>query len=1047
MNFINSRNRMRNVVQCLLVLVLTFTSSLSYAQGKKISGIVLDDTGLELPGVSVLEKGTTNGTVTSIDGKFQMSVGKNATIVVSFIGFATQEITVGNQTDFKIEMASDVQQLDQVVVVGYGTKSVKDVTGSIVSVRPDELAKAPVANFDQALSGRMAGVQVTSTDGQPGSGMQIVIRGANSVTGDNSPLYVVDGIPMESFDPGMISTRDIESYDVLKDASASAIYGSRGANGVIIITTKGGKSGPSKVSVNSSVGVQWIQNRLDVMNPYDFVVLQQEVANAKGGESIDKFKEHWVDPELYRNKKGTNWQDEIFREAIMKNLNVSMSGGNSKTKHYVSFDFLNQQGTMIETGYEKYNGRLKLDHNLTDKIKVGVNMNYSVMKQTGDKVAGNNRVSILADAITFRPVEPVNDDGLQNGIDLEDPNNMRFNPVKTLKNTDRQTDWNVFRANAYADFTLAKGLNLKLTGGYVSDNRRQELFYGQETLEGYKGANGINATLTDRRYYTLSTSNVLTYKTKIQDHKFTGMLGYEFSSRDSDWFRAKNTHMPLDNLGVDNIGLGEEPIVPESYAEKSTLLSYFSRVDYSFREKYLLTASFRMDGSSKFLGKNKWGYFPSFSFGWRMIEESFVKDLNLFSNLKFRAGWGATGNNRIPTYSAHSQMNADTDNGYNFAGQYSKGIYMTNLADKNLKWETTYQYNAGLDMGFFDNRLNVNVDVYKKNTVDLLLMRSMAPSTSFKSVVANIGEIENKGLEVAITSRNIDTEDFKWTTNFNISFNRNKTVKLNDGESFMLTNPEWNYKYTEYQYITEVGSPVGQIYGLLSDGLYQVDDFNYVNGEGYVLKDNITDNGGAVVPGSVKYKDLNNDNTIDERDRTVIGNPEPKHFGGINNSFKYKNWDFSFLFQWSYGNDILNANRIVFESPSIKENHNFYASVADRYTPTNPTNDIHIIRGEKAVLGYAPEGNKVSDRVVEDGSYLKLKTVSLGYNFSKKLLKKTCFSKARVYASAQNLWTLTNYSGYDPEVSVGKYGALTPGLDYSAYPVSSTVTFGVDLTF
>lgn len=1040
-------NKHRKLAHALLLLVFMFSSNLIFAQSKTISGVVNDASGISLPGVSILEQGTTNGTSTDINGKFSLQVGAKANLVISFIGFKTQSVNIEGKSDFTIVLLEDMQQLDQVVVVGYGTKSIKDITGSIASVRPEELAKAPVANFDQALAGRMAGVQVTSTDGQPGSGMQIVIRGGNSVTGDNTPLYVIDGIPMESFDPGMISTRDVESYDVLKDASATAIYGSRGANGVIIINTKGGKTGPSRVSFNSSVGVQWIENRIDVMKPFEFVELQKEVAYAKGGSSIDDFYTYWVDPELYRDTKGTNWQDEIFRHAIIQNHTVSMSGGNDKTKHYSSFDYLNQQGTMIQTGYEKYNGRLKLDHKLTDKIKVGINVNYSVMQQTGDKVSGNNRVSILADAITFRPVEPINDDGLQNGIDLEDPNNMRFNPVKTLNNTDRKTDWNVFRTNIYTDFSLAKGLKLKLTGGYVSDNRRQELFYGQETLEGYKGANGINGQLTDRRYYTLSTSNTLTYDTKFDGHKITGLLGYEYSVRNNDWFRARNTHMPLDNLGVNNIGLGEDPKVPESYAEKVTMLSYFSRLDYSFRDKYLLTASFRMDGSSKFLGDNKWGYFPSFSAGWRMIEEPFINDLNVFSNLKLRAGWGATGNNKVGAYSAHSQMNADPYSGYAFDDQYSKGIYMTNLADPNLKWETTYQYNAGIDMGFFDNRLNITLDAYKKNTVDLLLNRSMAPSTSFKTVWTNVGEIENKGLEIAITSRNIDTEDFKWTTNFNISFNRNKTIKLNDGESSLSVNPEWNYKYTEHQYITSVGKPVGQIYGLVSDGLYQVEDFDYVNGDGYVLKEGIPDNGGAVIPGSVKYKDLYADGTIDERDRTVIGNPEPLHFGGINNTFNYKNWDLSFLFQWSYGNDILNANRIMFESPSIKENYNFYSSVADRYSPTNPSNDVHTIRGDKAILGYAPEGNKVSDRVVEDGSYLKLKTLSIGYTFGKELLKRTYFSKARIYAAAQNLWTWTNYSGYDPEVSVGKLGALTPGLDYSAYPVSTTVTFGVDVTF
>jgi len=1041
------KNNIQNIIKSCLLLAAIFVVNVAMAQAQQISGVIVDDSGVTMPGVSVLEKGTTNGTSSNIDGQFTLQVGKKSVLVFSFIGFLPQEVSVGNKTKFNITLVADVKQLEQVVVVGYGTKSIKDVTGAIASVRPEDLAVAPVANFDQALSGRMAGVQVQSSDGQPGSGMQIIIRGGNSVTGDNSPLYVVDGIPMDDFDPGIISTKDIESYDVLKDASATAIYGSRGANGVIIINTKGGKVGPSKVTFSSSAGIQWIQNRLDVMSPYEFVKFQKEVSLAKGGEYIDKFNEHWVDPELYKDTKGTNWQDEIFRTAMIQNHNVTMSGGNKKTKHYVSMDYLDQEGTMIETGYEKYNGRLKLDHDFNDRIKIGVNVNYSVMKQVGEKVSGNSRVSILADAITFRPVEPVNDDGLQNGIDPEDANNMRFNPIKTLRNTDRQTDWNVFRTNMYADVKLAKGLSYKLTGGYVSDNRRQEIFYGAETLEASKGANGINGKLTDRRYYTISTSSVLTYKKKIKEHKFNGILGYEFSEKKSDNFTAHNTHMPFDNLGVDNIGLGAEPKMPTSYSEESAMMSLFSRIDYTFKEKYLFNASIRRDASSRFQGDNQSGFFPAASFAWRMIEEPFIQNLNVFSNLKLRTGWGATGNNKVPAYASHSLLNASASSGYNWSGQYQKGVYMATLADQQLMWETTYQYNAGIDLGFFNNKLNITADVYKKNTVDLLLNRDMAPSTSFSTVWTNIGEIENKGLEIAINSRNIETDNFSWSTDFNISFNRNKVVKLNDGESALYTNPDWNYKYEEYQYISKVGSPVGQIYGLVSDGLYQVSDFNHVNGDGYVLKQGIADNGDSVIPGSVKFKDLNGDGTINQLDRTVIGNPAPIHFGGMNNKFSYKGLDLSVFFQWSYGNDILNANKVKFESTDVKTNYNYFASVADRYTPNNPTNDIHIIRGEDAINGYAPEGNKVSDRVVEDGSYLKLKTVSLGYTFDKQFLKRTCFTKARVFVAAQNLYTWTNYSGYDPEVSVGKKGALTPGLDYSAYPMSTTVTFGVDVTF
>jgi len=726
-----------------------------------------------------------------------------------------------------------------------------------------------------------------------------------------------------------------------------------------------------------------------------------------------------------------------------------MSRGNAKTTHYASINFLNQEGTMIHTGFQKYNGSLKLNHKLTDKIKIGFKVNYAHTKQEGVQVSGNNRVSVLKDAISFRPVSPINDDGLEGGIDPEDSNNLRFNPVKTLSNTERIKESDVFRSNLTADVKLLEGLDLRMNGGFVSDQRRESLFQGKDTYEGTYGVKGINGKLTDRRNYILSSSAVLNYKKSFSGgHKLDALIGHEMSSKNYDSFVSAGTEMPLESLGINGLQMATETPLPTSYKGNSTMISYFSRLDYSFNEKYLFAATMRADGSSRFLGSNKWGYFPSISMGWRLIEESFIQDLNVFSNLKLRAGWGKTGNNKLSDYSVYSQMGVGEYTGYEFGGVYQKGVQHLNVADKDLKWETTIQYNLGLDLAFFADRLSLNLDLYKKNTVDLLLNADLSPSTGFGSTWRNIGEVENKGLEFGFTSRNIETDEFNWTTSFNISFNRNKCIALNDGQTDYLKNANYYFNYNENEYIARVGQPVGQIYGLISDGLYQVEDFNYVNGSGYVLKDGIPNNGNkGVVPGSVKHKDLNNDGTINEKDRTVIGNPLPKHFGGLTNSFSYKGFDLSIFFQWSYGNDILNANRIDFENPDLKTNYNYYASVADRYTVTNPTNDIHVIRGENAVMGGPAGGNYVSSSIVEDGSFLRLKTVSLAYNFSKRFLKKTLFKKARVYVSGQNLLTFTNYSGFDPEVSVGKYGALTPGLDYSAYPMGSTVTFGAELGF
>eukprot|EP01029_Cantina_marsupialis_P032156 TRINITY_DN957_c1_g1_i1.p2 TRINITY_DN957_c1_g1~~TRINITY_DN957_c1_g1_i1.p2 ORF type:complete len:1057 (-),score=127.56 TRINITY_DN957_c1_g1_i1:2279-5449(-) len=1035
-----------SVKRLFMLLLFVSITVVSFAQQKTVSGVVVDDQGLSLPGVSVLEKGTTNGVSTDMDGKFQIQVDAKSTLVFSFIGFQAQLIKVGQQTKLKVVMSTDVQQLEQVVVVGYGTKNIKDVTGSIASVKADEMLKAPVANFDEALSGRMAGVYVSPSDAQPGESSAIVIRGGNSITGDNSPLYVVDGVPMEDFDPGTLSMSDIATYDILKDASATAIYGSRGANGVVMLTTKKGKEGKTSFNFKVSNGISWIPNTLDVLDPYEFVKLQEEVAYAKGGENIEKFYEHWKDAELYRDAKGKNWQDEIFRTARISNYSFDVSGGTAKTKYYTSLSYLDKEGTLLNTGFRKFNGSLRVDHEVNDRIKFGVNVRYSNQKRYGVKVASNTNVSVISDAITFRPVSPLVDDGLDDGIDLTDANNLRFNPVKTLENTHNVNESSELRAVFTADFVLAEGLKFKANGAYVDKNGRKEQFYGSETLNAIRGNAGIHGSLADKRGYILSTSDVLTYDTSFKDHKLGALLGYEYSINTSDAFGGASQQIPFESIGIDNLGLGTQAVIATSGKTKSSMLSYFSRLEYSFKEKYLFNASFRMDGSSRFKGNNKWGYFPSVSAAWRLIEEEAIQDLNMFSNLKLRAGWGSTGNNRVPDYATFNTLTSTTSTGYTYAGNHQAGYLVTNMADANLKWETTQQFNLGLDMGFFNNKLSVTLDAYKKNTKDLLLNARVSPSSSFSSVWTNIGEVENKGLELSIDSRNIKKKNFSWTTNFNISMNRNKVVQLTDGATELLINPGWNPKINENQYISRVGSAVGQFYGLRFDGLYQVDDFIYDNEDGYILKEGQPEAGKSVIPGSVKYKDLNGDGLIDHQDRTVIGSAEPKFFGGISNNFKYKGWELSVFFQGSYGNDIYNMNRVAFETPRTGANKNYFASVANRYTPTNPNTDINIVRGEGAVTGFPVVGNEISDRIVEDGSYLKLKTLSLAYSLDKKTLKKMGLKQMKVTLAAQNLFTITNYSGYDPEVSVGRMGALSPGMDYSAYPASTTVTLGLNIT-
>ncbi|QZT36762.1 TonB-dependent receptor [Halosquirtibacter xylanolyticus] len=1033
----------------VLTMVLTFcVGFMSMAQSLKVTGIVKDDTGAPLPGVTVVVKGTTNGTITNMDGHYTLKTTSKKILVFSFIGYKSVSMPVKGRSKIDLTLESDIQALGEVVAVGYGSQSVKDVTSSIASVRADDLAKAPVANFDEALAGRMSGVQVSAADGTPGSGMKIVIRGGNSVTGDNSPLYVVDGVAMPSFDPGSLSTNDIESMDVLKDAAASAIYGSRAANGVVLITTKGGKVGPTRINITLNSGIQRIPRTLDVLDPYHFVLLQKEVAEATGGTYLSNFQKYWVDPELYRDAKATNWQDEIFRTGVLNQANVNLSGGNQSTRHYASVSATDQKGTMIGTGFQKWNAQLKLDHKFNQKSQIVLNFTYTHTNQIGPRVSGNNRSSIIRDAITFRPVSPINNDGLEDGIQLDDRENLRFNPVKTLSNTERNYELDAFRATASFNYKITKDLVFKTVGNFSQDSRRLSQFFKYDTYQGRRGIDGINGYIQTYRYYTMSNTNTLNYKKKIRNNSFNVLLGQEMQYRVSDNLRANAGQMPIDDLGVNNLGLGTSFKEPSSSKTGNTMLSFFGRLNYSFKDRWLLAGTLRADGSSKFQGNNKWGYFPSGSFGYRMSEEPFMKDLNLFSNLKIRATWGQNGNNRIGDFSTMQLMGPLSDSGYSFGSnkEYRPGFIVSNLGGEDIKWETTTQKDIGVDLGFFDQKLRVTFDWYQKNTTDLLLYANMAPSTGFERTHKNIGEISNEGFELSIFSQIVKTRKFQWSTNFNISTNKNKTIALNDNQNELYTNPDWSYAYSEYQYVTRVGQPVGMMFGLQSDGVYSADDFNYLNGK-YVLKKGVPNNGNrTLAPGAAKFIDQNGDGTINFNDRVIIGNPHPDFFGGITNNFSYKNLDLSIFFQFSYGGEVLNANRVELETPTTKTNFNYFPIVSDRYSDHNTEAPVNVIRNE-GVYGAPPKGNFVSDRIVEDGSFLRLKTLSLGYSLGKRTLKKLKLSKFRMTVSAQNLFTWTEYSGYDPEVSVGRYGALTPGLDYSAYPMSQTYTLGLQLAF
>ncbi|MBR8534496.1 TonB-dependent receptor [Carboxylicivirga sediminis] len=1026
-----------------VVISLLFISAdvLAQAQFKKVTGLVVEEqTGDPMPGVTVRIKGRTEGTITDYEGKFNIRVKESDVLIFSFIGMETQEIPVGGKTQLRVALVSDSEQLEEIVVTGYGTTKAKDVTGSIKSIKLSQIEDNAAPSVDEMLQGRLAGVRLNKADGAPGQAMVFEIRGSNSITGNSDPLYIVDGFPID--DPTYITTiapEDIERIDILKDASATAIYGSRGSNGVVIITTKGGiDEAKTRVNVNVQQGVSVIpqERRLDVLSPYEFARLQQEQNNLSYG-----------DPEQYRNVKGTNWQDEIFKPGNFSRINASMQAGNDLTKLFASFGYVNEDGTMINTGFERFTGRLKVDHKINNKLEVGINASYTNTEYTGMKIS-TSTVSAIKSAIMFRPILPLDD--IESDDEQDDYNAGYFPPDQTLENTDRSEPRDVVQVNSYLDYKVVKNLKFRTTFGYTFDHKQVKTFFNTGTNQADRGTEGINGSVSNVQRRSWINENTLTYNLKKDDHHLNVLGGFTLQDTKIYDTYMKSNNFPFDDFGWNNFVLGVNPQVSTSGLSNTRLMSGLARVNYTYLDKYLLTASMRADGSSKFPTDNKFGYFPSFALAWRAIEEPFIQNLNVFSNLKVKGGYGTTGNNRIGNFD--SLVTLGSGNGYYFGNSYIPAIYQKKLANTNLKWETTQQYNAGLEMGFLKNRIVLETEGYYKLTNDLLLDALVPPSAGFTGVKENRGSISNYGVEITLQTVNVDTKNFRWTTNFNISFNRNKVKNLSVGEDERLYNPGVGGIFSEENiYGLFVGQPVGVMYGYRMEGIYQVDDFIHDSATGeYILKDGVTGldyTAGKLGPGMPKYADLDGNGIVDENDREIIGDPNPIHHGGLHNSFEYKGFDLGVLVTWSYGNDIFNGNRAVFGVPGAQRNRNYMGEVANRWTPDNPI-EYGVWAAPAGDQTYIPvySGKMMSDFWVEDGSYIRIKNVALGYTLPKTLTNKLNIERIRLSATVDNLFVFTKYSGYDPEVSV-RNEALNRGIDYSAYPKGRSFTFGLNMTF
>ncbi|WP_242204238.1 SusC/RagA family TonB-linked outer membrane protein [Aestuariivivens insulae] len=1044
----------------LLVFLFSALCSLStFAQVKTLTGTITDEVGIPLPGANILEKGTQNGVTTDFDGNYSIQVTNQSTITISYLGYKTKEVVVGSQMSINLSLEPDLQQLEETVVIGYGSVRRKDVTGSVASVKIDELTEAPVANFDQALAGRVTGVRVRSAGGgEPGSSQKIVIRGQNSITQSNEPLYVVDGFIVPSFNSGQIDPSDIESMSVLKDASATAIYGANGSNGVIIITTKKGKVGKVKVSYDTRLDVKNVTKTLGVLNAYDYVKLQEELdaasaevaflrVPAEGGGTQEVPGASFED---YRNVLSRDWQDEAFRTSFSKTHRLKVSGGNEDTRARLSLNSVEDEGTLLNSLYERIDGRLVIDQKISDKLSLWTDVNYQNFVQNGLNVLGTGQYSFLRSLITYRPVANIyRDYGEFNPLDdvseeLGDfVNVVVWHPIVSLENEFRKRETDRFTANMGVKYKISPNLTFLTKNSYNSSTRKIESFNNSKTVYGrlINPINGINAAVQFDKWKNFSTVNTLTYRKQFNDHSLEVVGGITYDVRNYETARFASNWIPeyLQELGMNAIDGGIPSDSYDNYGNaKNKLFSLLGRVNYSYKDKYLLTSSIRRDASSRFTRGNRSDVFPSLGLAWQVHKEKFIENLNIFSQFKLKAGYGQTGNERVGNNAMFLSLLTGNSAEYFFGGQVVPGQRPTSAAgNPDLQWETTEMVNLGAEMGFFDDRINVVVEVYQKDTKGLLMNADAALSQGAQTRWVNLGHMRNSGLEINFNTVNVSTKNFKWTSDFNITFNQNEVVEIPSGKPIFY-RPNYYQRLRTNQYIVEEGKALGNMYGYLSDGVYQIDDFVNYNPEDseHTLKATVPSYR-SHQPGDEKFKDINGDGVITGADKTVIGNGQAKYFGGFNNSFKYKNFELGAFFEWTYGNDVLNANRLVLANASNR-GANQLTSVLDRWTIDNQDTDVPRAGGQ----GF----EDVSSRLVEDGSYIRLKTINFSYTFSKDLVKKLKISSLKLYCAAQNLVTWTNYSGYDPDVSVSDT-PISPGIDYSSYPNHKTYSVGLNVTF
>jgi len=975
--------------------LLLIVQSALFAQNITVKGTVKSADGSTLPGVSVVVKGTTNGTITSIDGNFAVSAPSDGILVFSFVGFETTEVRIAGKTQINVTLKQTATNLDEVVVIGYGSQQKKDLTGAVAVVSSKDLKDRPNTQFGYSLEGKAAGVQVIRSSGQPQAGFTMRIRGTSSITSGSDPLYIIDGV--QTYNTNDINPSDIESFTVLKDASSAAIYGSSGANGVVLITTKRGKEQKLKLDFTTALTLSKAWKKMDVLNADEFKALATDM-----GETTD-----WT-----KYNANTNWQDETFRNALSQNYQLSATGGTKKTTYYFSGSWVDQNGIILNNSVKRATFKANVDHQINKIFKVGTSLSYDHWKDVD--VSENNRNGVITRLYTTIPNIGIRD--------LDNPEmyarspfiNDLENPVSTVYQPEHSYINDRYHGNVYAQAEITDGLVLKSLLGFEKTDGIYTSFQDSLQTKYGKTMKGLATENTyDYKYWV--SENTVSYTKKIEDHNFSALAGFIISREQTDNLYRSSHDFSRASNGNTDVGSGAVQSIPSPYFIQKSRVSYIGRVNYSYKDKYYVTSNFRADGSGQFSTENHWGYFPSFSTGWRISQEEFLKNSEVISELKVRAGWGIVGNDRAAPYAWYGLVDT-ISNKYLIGGETHTAFTPSTLENNDLRWEKTSSLDIGIDMAFFDNRISLSADYYYKKTTDILLAVPQPTSTGYSTATQNAGSLENKGLEFQISSRNIVSSNFRWNTDFNISSNKNKVLSI-IGTTIHSggINPAGDEFNTA---VVQEGEPLGSFYGKISEGVDPA--------TGNILFMQTADGSGDSLG--------------------IIGYANPKFIYGLTNSFSYKNWTFDFFLQGVQGNQILNATRVLTESMALTMNQS--ATVLNRWRNPGDVTDMP---------GITPNdwaNSNPSTRYIENGSYLRVKSLTLGYSINPKALSRLKIDRFMIYFTAENLFTFTKYTGFDPEVSAFSSSSqdatnqnTAPGVDFGTYPQSRDFVLGLKISF